>query len=456
MKRIVQRCSFMVCIFMLIFCLIGCSGKNTKLNPDNPVTLAIWHVYGSQTESPFNDSIDAFNRTVGAQKGVIIEVTSVSDSSAIDEDILAALAEVPGSELLPDLFIAYPRIAEKVGYDKLLDFKPYLTKAKLSEYIPTFLEEGYFDDKLLMLPVAKSTELLFLNQTNFDFFTKETGIQKKDMLELTSLFNVCNAYYDWSERKPLFQCNDYYHFFLSNMTSLGSEFIVNEKINTQDSNFEKCYNTLAEATVYGGVFVGEGYASDRWKTGEILSNIGSTAGILYLRDYVTNADGSTKNIRTSILPYPNFLGGESVTVHRGAGLFAVKSDLEAKNQAAAVFAKWIAQSENNLAFVTKAGYLPVTKIGAKDLFENLEIVENEKYQVLYSTLKEMEGTYSYCTILLFEGSADLQRNFEKTMKDGLIIARSTYLNRVSNGEDPQYVMDEVVAELLLQIKEEFK
>ena len=178
----------MVCIIMLIFCLIGCSGKNTKLNPDNPVTLTIWHVYGSQTESPFNDSqtespfndsIDAFNRTVGAQRGVIIEVTSVSDSSAIDEDILAALAEVPGSELLPDLFIAYPRIEEKVGYDKLLDFKPYLTKAKLSEYIPTFLEEGYFDDKLLMLPVAKSTELLFLNQTNFDFFTKETGYKKR-------------------------------------------------------------------------------------------------------------------------------------------------------------------------------------------------------------------------------------------------------------------------------------
>lgn len=43
---------------------------------------------------------------------------------------------------------------------------------------------------------------------------------------------------------------------------------------------------MARAGIYGGLCVQDGYASDRWKTAEVLSNIGSSAGILYLRDYV--------------------------------------------------------------------------------------------------------------------------------------------------------------------------
>ena len=43
---------------------------------------------------------------------------------------------------------------------------------------------------------------------------------------------------------------------------------------------------MARAAIHGGLCTGDGYASDRWKTAEVISNIGSTAGMLYLRDYV--------------------------------------------------------------------------------------------------------------------------------------------------------------------------
>ena len=48
----------------------------------------MWHVYGSQTTSPLNTMIDEFNRTVGKENGITINVVSVTSSSAIDDVLL--------------------------------------------------------------------------------------------------------------------------------------------------------------------------------------------------------------------------------------------------------------------------------------------------------------------------------------------------------------------------------
>ena len=66
--------------------LTGCNTQNTSFK-NKTTTLSIWHVYGSQTESPMNDIIDEFNQTVGKENNVVVEVTSISDSTAIDEAI---------------------------------------------------------------------------------------------------------------------------------------------------------------------------------------------------------------------------------------------------------------------------------------------------------------------------------------------------------------------------------
>lgn len=71
-------------LLFLLLCFVilgaGCGNKGSDLNPNNPVTLTMWHVYGSQTKSPLNDSIAYFNETEGKQKGIIIKVASVSNS----------------------------------------------------------------------------------------------------------------------------------------------------------------------------------------------------------------------------------------------------------------------------------------------------------------------------------------------------------------------------------------
>ena len=118
-------------LLFLLLCFVilgaGCGDKGSKLNPNNPVTLTIWHVYGSQTKSPLNDAIAHFNETEGKQKGIIIKVASVSNSSAIDKALLSSAAKEPGSVPMPDLFTAYPRIMTKLDTKLLLPWEQYLS-----------------------------------------------------------------------------------------------------------------------------------------------------------------------------------------------------------------------------------------------------------------------------------------------------------------------------------------
>ena len=91
-----------------------------------PVTLTIWHVYGNQTNSPFNDTIEKFNASEGKAKGVIVKVASVSSSNVIDKALFASAKQEPGAVPLPDLFTAYPRVIPAM-HDKLLHWDQYVT-----------------------------------------------------------------------------------------------------------------------------------------------------------------------------------------------------------------------------------------------------------------------------------------------------------------------------------------
>lgn len=106
-------------IFSTVLC--GCNVDNNEPSPDDPVTLSIWHVYGSQTESPFNDLIEKFNKTTGKEKGIIINITSVTDSSSIDDALISSAKNEPMSAEMPDMFTAYPRVIKELNDISLLD-----------------------------------------------------------------------------------------------------------------------------------------------------------------------------------------------------------------------------------------------------------------------------------------------------------------------------------------------
>ncbi|MBE6852950.1 MAG: extracellular solute-binding protein [Ruminococcus sp.] len=448
MKRIA---SILLTFAIIAACLSGCSDKN-RPDTDNPVTLTMWHVYGSQTKSPLNDTIDRFNDTIGRENGITINVVSVTSSSAIDKALAASANGEPGAEDLPDLFTAYPRVAEIVGEDRLLCWNNYFSADELSPFRDEFISEGYFGDKLLMLPVAKSFEGLFLNKTLFDRFSAETGVSVNSLKTFDGYFKTANIYYDWSGGQNFTQINDFYNYAYIGMKAYGGEFISDGKLNLNDEAFEKIWNSLSRAAIYGGICLDDGYAASRWKTIEIISNTGSTADILYQPEMVFYPDNTTEDITSVSLPYPAFTENKPAAVHRGGGLFAVKNEDERKNYGAYVFAKWLTEKENNLYFVTSTGYLPVTDDAFTSLLADTSIAEKESYRSLYNMISSMINSYELYALPLYSNTSDIQSRFEQNVKLVLKAAHKQYIEQTANGKSKEAVLDRLAASSLEELK----
>ena len=448
MKKIL---AILLAITIIPIYLSGCSDK-TRPDPDNPITLTMWHVYGSQTKSPLNDAIDEFNDTVGRENGVTVNVVSVTSSSAIDKALSASANGEPGAENLPDLFTAYPRVAEIVGEDKLLSWNNYFSVEELSLFRDEFISEGYFGDKLLMLPIAKSSEGFFLNKTLFDRFSADTGVVIDKLKTYDGLFETANIYYDWSGGQNFTQINDFYNYTYIGMKAYGGEFVKDGKLNLNDEAFEQVWLPLSKAAIYGGICLDDGYAASRWKTVEIISNIGSTADILYQPEIVFYPDNTTENITSVSLPYPMFREDKPAAVHRGGGLFAVKSDDERKNYGAYIFAKWLTEKENNLRFVTSTGYLPVTDEAFASLFADISIAEKQSYRNLYDMMSGMMDSYELYSLPVYDNASDIQRDFEQNVKLVLRSAHNHYIERTANGEDKEALLNELALSSLEELK----
>ena len=446
--------AFILAVICVLWQLTGCTPTD-RPSSENPVTLTIWHVYGSQTKSPFNTAIDEFNNTVGKENGITVNVVSVTSSSAIDKALAASVNGEPGAEELPDLFTAYPRVAQIVGTNRLLAWDEYFSEEELSVFKQEFLQEGYFDSQLLMLPIAKSTEALYLNKTLFADFSAQTGVSMEQLQSYEGLFDAANTYFDWSGGKHFVQLNDFYHYAMLGTKIHGGEFIRDGKLQLEDPAFETVWKLLARAAIYGGICLDDGYAATRWKTVEIISNIGSTADILYQPDQVIYPDNTTQAVEIISMPYPLFLEDAASAVHRGGGLFAIRSSNERKNYAAAVFAKWLTEQNNNLRFVTEAGYLPVTDAAFDKLLTDPELIQKENYRQLYETASVMIEEYSLWAIPVFEGASNTQSHFEESVKLALRSAHGQYIERVRSGEDPEMVLDELTNDSLDLLKQSF-
>ena len=190
-----------ICLIPVMIAVIVFTGCGQKKNED-PVTVTLWHVYGGQTESPLNDLIDEFNETLGKEENIRVQVGSVTNTNTIHENVLASAFGDPGASKLPDMFVSYPKTVLAMPDDtEPVDYYGYFTEEELNEFIPAFLEEGIIHERLSILPVAKSTEVMFINKTAFDRFAKETGAKMEDLKTWEGLFAMAEQYAAWTDNQ---------------------------------------------------------------------------------------------------------------------------------------------------------------------------------------------------------------------------------------------------------------
>ncbi len=195
---------FIVIAMMLAttFTFFACDKTNSLLNPKKPTTLTMWHVYGEQVNSPMNDIIEQFNSTVGKDKGIIINVTLMSNASQIGKKLKDAQTGKAGSKEMPDLFFCHSGDARGLGTDNLLNWNDYFSPSELDNFVPDFLSDGMVDDKLVVFPVSKSTYMLFIAGGVFDRFAADKDVSLSDLATWKGFFSVAEKYYEWSGGKP--------------------------------------------------------------------------------------------------------------------------------------------------------------------------------------------------------------------------------------------------------------
>ena len=391
MKKVL---SLILCIVLIggLFC--GCS--SSPLNKNKPVTLTMWHNYGGEMQQTMDMLIDEFNSTVGKEKGIIINVTTISSSAELNENLEMIANGDPGAPDMPDIFTGYPKVAIQFQQQGMLvNLDEYFSEDELDEYVDAFVEEGRLSDGgLYVFPIAKSTEVLYVNKTLFDEFAAATGAKEEDLATVEGIARLSMQYYEWCG-KQFFASDSWFNFAEVGMAQLGGSIFDGEALNLESDNFRYFFDTVYTPSVEGGIIIYDGYSSDLSKTGDIVCSTGSSAGILFYGDTITYADGTVEQVEYSILPYPVFENGDNVALQRGGGLMVARSD-EKKEYAACEFIRWLSAAEQNMKFVNETGYLPVTKQAFEEEMDtHIQNVEDPRVRMMLSSVMEMYDSYTF-------------------------------------------------------------
>ena len=438
MKKIISL--ILVGIFLLLQ-LCGCQGiggRKTLLDPANPITLTIWHVYGEQADAPMNLMIDEFNDTVGKDKGIQIRVTNVTGTSKILAQLLDAQAGNPGALAVPDLFSCHTQNAPALGSENLLDFNEWFTQDELLGYVPEFLDSGMLDEKLAVFPVSKSTYALFINGSQFERFAADTGVTYESLADWNGFFAAAEKYCEWSGGKP-FCAFDYLirHMELDVLSKTGTlEYTENGWYDPENPVIKESFCMFAEALAKGHIAVSDLYANTQVMTGDVLCGIGSSAAVGYYNDTVTYSDNTSEPMKLQVLALPKSGGENEYMPQTGVGLCAFKTT-EQKAEAAYEFVKWFTESERNLDFAAKTGYMPVTD-GAFEAMDDYTFPD-DGYANLYGAIKTMYDGYIPVVRPDFEGFYDKTN----ALYDGLRKMQPDLTARAKNGEDIGVLVGEI-------------
>lgn len=442
MKRKTKKfVSLFVVIAMTLatsFAFFACNKNNTLLNPKKPTTLTMWHVYGEQVNSPMNDFIEQFNATVGKEKGVIINVTLMSNASQIGKKLKDAQTGKAGSKAMPDLFFCHSSDARGLGANNLLDWNDCFSASELDKFVPDFLSDGMVSDHLSVFPVSKSTYMLFVAGGVFERFAADKDVSLSDLETWEGFFSVAEKYYEWSGGKPF--CAIDYLIRLAELCAISDGENISYTDGWYDANnpaLLKAYDMFATSIAKGHIVVSDLYSNTQVMTGQTCAGIGSSASVLYYNDEITYPDNTSEAVNLKVLPLPQQAGKQKVATQSGVGLCAYKTTAR-KAEAATVFARWFTEEQRNLDFVLSTGYMPV-RTGAFDkIGENS--LQSEAYKNLYEALAKTVETCS------FKKEPDFEGYYTK------VYALYEKIRNIQNTLETRYEQGETLEQIVAEMK----
>lgn len=450
MKRIgMRRLAAFATAAALVLGLVGCGASQSTAQVNTEVNLTVWTYYnGDQLES-FNKLVDTFNDTVGKEKNITVESYSQGSVDDLETQVMAAAQGKVGASAMPNIFMAYADTAyamDQMG--ELADLAPYFTDEERAAYVDSYLTEGDFDDSgsIKIFPVAKSTELLFLNDTDWQPFAAATGAQYSDLETVEGLVKTAEAYYNWTDAqtpepndgKALFGRDAMANYMLIGAKELGDTiFDVKDgkmTMGLSEDVARKLWDNYYVPYIKGWAAASGRFRSDDIKIGNILAYIGSNSSATYFPTQVMLSDTESHDIELKVLPTPHFEGCEKFSVQQGAGM-AVTKTTDAEVEASVVFLKWFTQPENNIAFAVGSGYLPVTHAANDmDAIHSSGLTLTGNMENILTEAVDAVNTNELYTTKAFEGGTGARSKLTYSMSDLATADRATVEERLAAGE----------------------
>lgn len=470
MKRTTKGAAAVLAAAMLF---TGCgqqAGPNgAKLDPKHPVNITVWHYYNSAQQVAFDELVEQFNATEGAERGIFVEAHSQGNVSDLENNVLAAFNKAVGSEEPPDIFSSYADTAytiEKMGY--LVDLEQYMSAEELGSYVDSFVEEGRIgvNGELRIFPTAKSSEIFMLNKTAWDEFSAATGASLDLLGTREGVVEAARQYYEWSDALTPDAPNDGKAFYgrdaMANLFIIGSQELGTEllhvegqqaKLQVDETVMRRIWEFYYVPYVNGWFSAYGRFRADDVKIGEIAAYTGSTTSALYFPDQVETGEGG-QDVDYLVLPEPGFAGGQACAVQQGAGMVVTKSTPE-REYASVEFLKWFTQQANNVSFACASGYLPVKKAAVERqvldemIRENGLQVADKTYDALVSCFDTMRTSQMY-TSKAFDNGAAVRKVLEYQLSDKAAADRELVEQRLAEGQSRQQAVADLVSDEAFQ------
>jgi multiple sugar transport system substrate-binding protein len=464
-----KRKALFFCVGLFLVLNVGCStdkNKLPKLNPNTPVKLTVWNYYTGSQKEAFDKIVQEFNDSIGREKGIIVEAISQGGVNELADKLLKAANSNKSQEEMPDIFAGYSdTLYDLNDMNKLAALDKYLSASEIQGYVDNFIKEARSlpQGELKIFPIAKSTELLFVNETDWDKFIKTVtskealkkykNLSDENLDTWEGIYEAAEVYYKWTDDltpdikndgKALFGLDSIANFQLVGSKQLKNDLLITlggkGKVNIDKSVQKKLWDFYIKGIVKGYFAASGRFRSDDLKTGKILMYIGSSSSAAYTPNQVTFEDGKTYNINSRVLTLPVFKDGSKVAVQQGAGM-AVKKSTDLQEYASVIFLKYFTDTDKNVDFVFNTSYLPVKKstleaekVKSKlDDLKNSESVQKRNLGIALEVSLKQFKQYDLYFSQSFAGSFNARKALENAVNSTIVELQNKIKATVSSG-----------------------
>ena len=371
MKRIIA----LLALVALLVSMLGACGGNSNQNPaadftepetgfdtETPVTITFYHQMGAALQEILNTAIADFNKIY---PNITVNHATYGDYDGVRDQIKT---EIPvGNQ--PNLAYCYPdhvalyNVAGAVQpLDSLINGKYGFTEEEKADFIQAYYNEGtaFGDGKMYTLPVSRSTEVLYYNETFFQKHNLKVPTTWEEMeavcRQIKAIDPTCIPLgYDSEANWFITMCEQYGSEYTS---TEGEKFLFD---NDTNKKFVKMFQGWYKEKLITTQELSGGYTSDLFKGSDKATRcymcIGSTGGATYQQPTQTNG---VFEFEVGITTIPQVNPEQPKVISQGPSLCIFKKQNAQEVLASWLFAKFLTTDVVFQASVSmNNGYAPV-------------------------------------------------------------------------------------------------